>query len=204
MCDPAVCEVDTSLFGTVGVCNNDTNICDCPSGFSGVDFWAVEEDCHANDEFLQIIHVINLALYLSCIGVAALGIKLSWDKDTQVYLKSAKSKRAGVNTTPKMGSKKIAPAPTESASSSTTSSTDAISPVVKQRILVKESGLTAWQIHKKMMENNSKGKFFKLARLFCYYFIFGVLGSVYLGLAVGGVYHGEGTGVHDLSKGEPP
>ena len=102
-----------------------------------------------------------------------------------------------------MGSKKIVPASTDvsmsSATSSTTSSTG--SSVSKQQSWKEESGLTTWQIHKKMLENNSKGKFFKLVKLFSFYFVFGVLGSLYLALAVVGVYHGEGTGLHDLSKG---
>ncbi|GMH61105.1 hypothetical protein TrRE_jg3097 [Triparma retinervis] len=172
----------------------------CPEGYSGVDLWYKANDCHAHDEFLRIIHVVNLLLYCSCTAVALLGCKLSWEKDAEAYLKKAKSKMAGVQKSPKANSKKVVPSSTTTLS--TNSEQDEETGQARKRTSSMDmQGLTRWEVHKKMLDNNKEGKYFKLSKLFLFYVCFGVLGSIYLVLAVSGVYHSNGSGVHDISKG---
>ena len=45
-CDTTCEEGYGGILGIHGVCNNQTNTCMCPEGYSGVDLWYKANDCH--------------------------------------------------------------------------------------------------------------------------------------------------------------
>jgi hypothetical protein len=50
------------FFGSQGVCNTMTDMCECPEGYTGIDDVAVYNDCHINIKFRLACHGTTLVL----------------------------------------------------------------------------------------------------------------------------------------------
>ena len=89
MCDKYICEEAFNLFGTHGLCPNasltdsgewilESSQCICQSGFSGNDYWVIQNDCHVNDSVIAWIHITATFIYSVGTMNAMLGFQLSF------------------------------------------------------------------------------------------------------------------------------
>lgn len=62
MCSIEECEDTAWVLGAQGVCNNVTNLCECPSGFSGVVPFLDFNDCHVQNVVYEVLFPAVVAL----------------------------------------------------------------------------------------------------------------------------------------------
>lgn len=67
-CNDDGCEIEW-FGGTAGVCNNVTQICQCPPGFTGTDMFFVFNDCHQKAENVKTLYSVSLAFTVAFILV---------------------------------------------------------------------------------------------------------------------------------------
>ena len=62
-CSMSRCEVQDYFFASgVGTCNLTTQLCECPTGYSGADMWSIWNDCHINIQQRDALEFALLAL----------------------------------------------------------------------------------------------------------------------------------------------
>ena len=69
-CDVSICEQPGFISGVKGVCNNITGLCDCPEGFSGLDFWMPSKSCEVSEVAAKALSSVVLALTACTIIIA--------------------------------------------------------------------------------------------------------------------------------------
>jgi len=150
----SACEVSPQFFlGAAGTCNNVTNLCECPSGFSGADVVLTYNDCHVNETFKTAGFVIGMivsavAIFVTCLGIVKLSVMwgvLFWHQGDEghdanlngTYRAGGREERSELRTrdvslaskTPKPLPNLSVGAPQPSISSSNQTSTTAPSPI---------------------------------------------------------------------------
>mmetsp|Transcript_3502 Transcript_3502/g.4711 ORF Transcript_3502/g.4711 Transcript_3502/m.4711 type:complete len:239 (+) Transcript_3502:189-905(+) len=100
------CGVDCETewrFGAAGVCNNITQLCECPDGFNGIDEWKIFNDCHVDVNTrlgirYTIISVCVLQIIVAAISLIRLftvrGSSLTWALDVALGACSEERRRA--------------------------------------------------------------------------------------------------------------
>lgn len=100
MCTIDNCEKNDWLFGAKGHCNNVTNLCECPEGYTGDEPFLHFEDCHVNIVAVEILFAIGLV-----VSILALPVIIAYMISVQARITEAREKLGSTSSPNSLSSK---------------------------------------------------------------------------------------------------